>query len=152
MDFSNLIILRKKKDLSQREIAKLLNISKSTYARWETQEEIIPLKHFAKFCDIFKVTMDYVLKINKKNDYYKYNYKKAITKEIIGQNIKRIRLKNNLSQKDLAKLFNTSQSTISAYENGHTLVLTIFLYELACKFNLSMDDLCHLQKEEIKTK
>ena len=59
MDFSKLAVLRNKKDLTQREMAKILNISKSTYARWETQEEIIPLRHLVNFCNYFKVTIDY---------------------------------------------------------------------------------------------
>jgi len=55
MDFSKLVILRNKKDLTQREMAKILNISKSTYARWETQDEIIPLWHLVNFCNYFSI-------------------------------------------------------------------------------------------------
>lgn len=149
MDFKRLIILRKKKELSQREMANVLGVSKSTYARWETGEEIIPLKHFTNFCNYFNVTMDYVLGLSKKNEFNKYNYCKKIDKEKIGNNIKTLRKKNNLSQKDLANIFNTSQSTISAYENGKTLLLTIFAYQIAKKFNLSIDSLCDLEKEKV---
>ena len=150
MDFKRLVILRKKKDLSQREMAKILNISKSTYARWETTEEIIPLKHLAKLCKYFNVTMDYVLGLDKQNNFHDYNYNIGINKNYIGKNIKKLREKNNLSQRDLAKIFNTSQSTISAYENGHTLILTIFAYQIAKKFNISIDSLCSLEKEKVK--
>ena len=38
MDFSRLAMIREKKELSQREVAKILHVSKSTYARWETGE------------------------------------------------------------------------------------------------------------------
>ena len=149
MDFKKLIMLRKKKDLSQREMASILNVSKSTYARWEIGEEIIPLKHLANFCKYFNVTMDYVLGLSKHNDFNNYNYNKKITKLDIGNNIKILRKKNNLSQSDLAKIFNTSQSTISAYENGHTLLLTIFAYQIAKEFNISIDSLCNLEKEKV---
>ncbi len=149
MDFSKLVLLRKKKELSQREMANILNVSKSTYARWETGEEIIPLKHFTKFCNYFNVSMNYVLGLSKKNDFDKYNYNIKISKEHIGNNIKLLRKKNNLSQIDLAKIFNTSQSTISAYENGKTLILTIFAYQIAKKFNISIDELCNLKKEKV---
>ena len=53
-----------------------------------------------------------------------------------------LRKKFNLSQNDLAKLLNTSHSTISAYENGKTLILTVFAYSIATKFEISLDWLC----------
>ena len=55
MDFSKLILLRQKKDLTQRDLAKILGVSKSTYARWETQEEIIPLYHLTNQRDFAKL-------------------------------------------------------------------------------------------------
>ena len=142
MDFSRLALIRKKKELTQRETAKILNVSKSTYARWETTEQIIPLIHLNNFCNHFKVSMDYVLKLTNINNFYKYNYFKTINKFKIGKNIKLIRKKYNLTQNDLAILLNTSQSTISGYESGKTLVLTAFIYELATKLNLSVDEIC----------
>ena len=93
MDFKKLIMFRKKRDLSQRQMASILNVSKSTYARWETTEEIIPLKHLANFCNYFNVSMDFVLGLSKKNDFNKYNYNKKIKKKNIGNNIKLIRKK-----------------------------------------------------------
>ena len=59
-----------------------------------------------------------------------------------------LRKKRNLTQNDLAKILNTSQSTISAYESGKTLVLTAFVYSLAHEFNMSVDKLCARAKEE----
>lgn len=147
MDFSKLAVLRNKKDLTQREMAKILNISKSTYARWETQEEIIPLRHLINFCNYFKVTIDYILDLYGENNFDNYDYTKKIDKTKIGNNIKIIRKKYKLTQNDLAKILNTSQSTISAYESGKTLVLTAFMYGVACHFNLSFDELCGLNKE-----
>ena len=147
MDFSKLKLLRTKKDLSQRDLAKILGVSKSTYARWETQEEIIPLWHMVKFCEYFKVSIDYTLGVSKTNHYEKYDYTKKIDKKIIGTNIKSLRKGHKLTQRDLAQLLNTSQSTICAYENGKTLVLTAFIYSLAHEFKDSVDRLCGLEKE-----
>ena len=64
MDFSRLAMIREKKELSQREVAKILHVSKSTYARWETGEQVIPLNHLNDFCKYFKVTVDYVLNLS----------------------------------------------------------------------------------------
>ena len=146
MDFSKLVILRNKKELTQREMAKILNVSKSTYARWETQEEIIPLKHLANYCNYFHLSMDYILGLSKTNTYKYYDYTKKVDKILIGKNIKNLRKKYNLTQRDFASFLNTSQSTVSAYESGKTLVLTAFIYSLAKEFNSSIDKLCGLLK------
>lgn len=148
MDFSRLAIIREKKELSQRQIAKILGVSKSTYARWETAEEIIPLNHLNNYCKHFKVTMDYLLNLTDNNLYYNYHYSKEINKKIVGKNIQIIRKKNKITQEELAKMLNTSQSTVSAYENGKTLVLTVFIYSLATNFNLSIDKLCGCTKNK----
>lgn len=148
MDFSRLAIIREKRELSQRQVAKILGVSKSTYARWETMEEIITLNHLNNYCKHFKVTMDYLLNLTDDNFYFNYRYSKEMNKKVIGKNVQIIRRKNKITQKELAEMFNTSQSTVSAYENGKTLVLTVFIYSLAVKFNLSVDKLCGRTKNK----
>ena len=133
-------------------MATILKVSKSTYARWKTGEEIIPLNHFINLCNYFKVTMDYILNISNKNYFYKYNYTEKVNKEILGKNIREIRIKNKLTQRALAKLFNTSQSTIGAYESGKTLLLTIFAYQMTKQFNISIDTFCGLEKIKAQIK
>ena len=135
-----LIEIREDNSLSQRDLASILNVSKSTYARWETQEQIIPLMRFVDFCNYFKVSMDYALNLSNEN-----KYKKPISsldRKLIGNNIKLIRKKFSLTQQNLADLLNTSHSTISAYEAGKTLILTIFAYQICLKYNISLDWLC----------
>lgn len=135
-----LIEIRENNNLSQRDLASILNVSKSTYARWETQEQIIPLNRLVDFCNYFKVSMDYALNLSNEN-----KYKKPISyldRKLIGNNIKLIRKKFNLTQQNLADLLNTSHSTISAYEAGKTLILTIFAYQICLKYNISLDWLC----------
>lgn len=135
-----LIEIREDNSLSQRDLASILNVSKSTYARWETQEQIIPLNRLIDFCNYFKVSMDYALNLSNEN-----KYKKPISsldRKLIGNNIKLIRKKFNLTQQNLADLLNTSHSTISAYESGKTLILTIFAYQICLKYNISLDWLC----------
>ena len=135
-----LIEIREDNSLSQRDLASILNVSKSTYARWETQEQIIPLNRLVDFCNYFKVSMDYALNLSNVN-----KYKKPISsldRKLIGNNIKLIRKKFSLTQQNLADLLNTSHSTISAYEAGKTLILTIFAYQICLKYNISLDWLC----------
>ena len=44
MKFEQIRILRENKNLKQREIAKALNVERSTYAGWETGRDPIPLR------------------------------------------------------------------------------------------------------------
>jgi len=141
MNCEHLIFMRDNLDLSQREMAEKLNVSKSTYARWETCENIIPLKHLINFCNLTNNTLDYAIGLTDKKE--ALNNKIKINKYLIGINIKNLRLKQNLSQKEFAKSINTTQSVISAYENGHTLIQTSFLYDICNRYKISSDKIIY---------
>ena len=47
-----------------------------------------------------------------------------------------------ITQVELAEFLNTTQSIISAYENGKTTLLTAFALQIVKKYNLSLDWLC----------
>lgn len=55
--------------------------------------------------------------------------------------IKELRIKNNLTQTQLAKLVNTSQRSISNYENGNTAQVTDTLIRIADYFKTTTDNL-----------
>jgi len=137
--------IRENHDLTQRELSELLLIGKSTYARWETEEQIIPLSRLNDFCNFFHVSMDYAIGLSQTN---------KETLEIsnldikaIGRNLKKIRKEHHLTQEKLATLLNTTHSTISAYENGKTLILTVFALEICKNYNYSLDWLCNKEKK-----
>ena len=135
--FYDLKRIREQYDLTQREIAKILKISKSSYNYFETGEHIIPLKHLNNFCNTFHVSMDYICKLSQTN--ITDNKKHRLIAKDVGKRLKTLRLKNKLTQKELAIILNTTQSNISSYENGNTLILTAFLYNYAKHFKVSMD-------------
>jgi transcriptional regulator with XRE-family HTH domain len=135
--FSNIKRVRESYELTQREMAKILKISKSSYNNFETGEHIIPLKHLNNFCNIFHVSMDYVCGLVDCNIHVEKKYK--LKSKEIGIKLKQIRLKNKLTQMELAKILNTTQSNISSYENGKTLILTAFIYSFAKHFKVSLD-------------
>ena len=146
--FYDLKRIRESYELTQREIAKILHISKSSYNYFETGEHIIPLKHLINFCNTFHVTMDYVCNLSNSNIPISKKYK--LKKSEIGKRLKQIRIKNKLTQEELANILNTTQSNISSYENGKTLILTAFLYNYAKYFNVSLDYLIGRTNENIK--
>lgn len=129
--------IREKQEISQRKMAKLLHISKSYYNYFETGERIMPLSRLNNYCNRFRLSLDYVLGLTNYNVVSKEKYR--IDKKIVGQRIREIRKLHKLTQKALAELVNTSQSTISSYESGKTLILTAFVYEISTKLNVSAD-------------
>ena len=140
MNLERLLYLREEKELTQKDIAKLLNVSRVAISHWETTKEIIPLKKLNDYCNYFKVSMDYIIYLEK---YKKYNnHQTTLNSILIGKRIKEVRKKNNLTQEKLAKELNTTHSTISAYESGKTTIITTFAYQICKNYNVSMDWLC----------
>ena len=131
--------IRIENDLTQAQMAKILNTTQTSYNRWENNVELISLKKLTKVCNYFNTSMDYLVGITRNNI---GNGKHDLNYSIVGNNIKIFRKENKLSQKDLAILLNTSQSTISAYEAGKTIILTAFALEIVKKYNISLDWLC----------
>lgn len=139
MNTQRLFFIREEFDLKQTDMASILNVNRVNISNWENGKEIIPLDKLIAYSDYFNVSIDYLLSLTNKKNEFKKN---PLNKEIVGNNIKQVRLNNNLTQKDLANLLNTTQSTISDYENGVNLILTSFAYQICVKYNISMDWLC----------
>lgn len=53
--------LREDRDLSQGQLAKLLNVSQATYSRYESGVLDIPTETLLKLADYYGVTVDYIL-------------------------------------------------------------------------------------------
>ena len=140
--------IREKQELTQKEVARILNTGKSNYNYFETGERFIPLKHLNNFCEFFHVSMDFALGLSDTNTFSKQNVN--LDKVLIGKRIKYIRKLKGLTQENLAQIINTSQSTISSYESGDTLIITSFLYELCKRLDVSMDYIT-LRSNIIKT-
>ena len=140
MFLKRIIDLRENNNLTQKDMTKILNIGKSTYGRWETDEVLIPLKHLNNLCNYFDVSMDYMIGLTDKNNYNIVN--KKLNNVLIGKRIKQFRQEQGLTQANLANELNTAQSVISAYENGKTRILTAFAYEIVKKYGVSLDWLC----------
>lgn len=139
MNYEHLIFIRENLDLSQRELTNKLKVSKSTYARWETAEKIIPLIHLINLCNLSNTSLDYILGLSDRKD--KFNKPIKLNKIKIGNNLKKIRTSNNLTQKQFADSINTTQSVISSYESGNTLIQTSFLYDICLKYDVSANDI-----------
>ena len=141
MNFSsNLREIRNDKDLIQEEVAEFLGVSQETYSKYERKIYEMPLKQLNKLSNEWKFSIDYLLGLTDTNKYN--NVFKNINREITGQRLREFRKHFNLTQVKLAEFLNTTQSTISAYESGETLILTTFAVQISKKYNVSVDYLC----------
>ena len=132
--------IRENKEDTQDKIAKILGVSRSTYAGWENGIDNIPLLKLNDFCNYYKVSLDYICGLT--------NVKKIdiLNKErdsvIIGNNLKDVRLKKNDTQESIANIIQVDQSNYSKYELGKILIHTYPLIEFAKHYNISIDWLC----------
>ena len=138
--FYRLRNVRENNNLTQKEVADKLNISRPNYTRWETKEKIIPLRKLNAFCNLFNVSMDYIVGLSNTNS--KINYNKELDLNVVSERLKKVRKHLNLTQQNLADFLQCDRSIISDYENGVTLILTSFAIQICNKYNISLDWLC----------
>lgn len=59
--FQRLRDLREDRDLYQKDIAELLQISQTVYSRYERGYQTIPVQHLLKLADFYQTSTDYIL-------------------------------------------------------------------------------------------
>lgn len=133
LNTNNVKSLRVESNMSQSEVAQLLNVSRSSYAMWETNNDIFPIKRLIKFCEVFNVSLDYALNLTNKK------IKGIYDLSLSGSRIKEFRKENNLTQEKLAQILNTNKSVICGYEKGRNIIATPFLYTICKEYNVSAD-------------
>jgi len=75
--------IREDKDLTQKDIAKILNITQPTYSAFENGTKIIPLKHLNTLCNFYDISMDYIIGLS--NNRTINNKIKELDKNVIGK-------------------------------------------------------------------
>lgn len=134
---TSLKFLKEEHNLTQEDIAKILNISRGSYCHYEIEDDILPVKHLNTLANYFNVSFDYLFSFTTLKNYPDYH--KDIDAKIAGIRLKSFRKENKLTQKKLAELLKSDNSTISKYEKGINLIATPFLYTICKKYNISAD-------------
>ena len=137
--------LRDLYELTQEDVAKILNVARSTYNQYEQQYDIIPVRRLNEVANIFDCSLDYILGLTNKKKYD--NSKKEINEEISRERLKQFRKDRKITQVRLASILNTSQSAIVGFERGRNLIATPFLYMICTKYHISADYLLGKTKE-----
>ena len=126
-------------DLTQKQLAHQLNVSRSTYSGWENGGDNIPLYQFNNFCELFNLSLDYVAKLIDRRENITNKTKKTLDFRLIGNRLDTIRKENHLKQKEMAEIIGVSQPTYFNYKNGNTPIQTEILKTIAHNFNISLD-------------
>lgn len=140
INFTRLKDIREDNDINQTQMAEILDVNRSTYSLWESGINIIPLKSLCSFADYFNYSIDYVLGLTsiRKNP----NLIKGLDLIKLGNNIKELRIKNELSQENIANMIGVTQACITRYEKGLICISTSNLYKLSKEFKISLSELC----------
>ncbi len=134
---------------TQKELADILGVSRSTYAGWENGLDAIILPKLNDFCNYYGVSLDYICGLTNTKKYDVINDK--IDKSVLGNNLKETRTKNKHTQEKVANIINVDQSNYSKCELGKMYIHTYALIEFAKHYKVSIDWLCGKTKDsEIK--
>ena len=129
--------IREEQEITQSEVAKKLGVSRSSYGMWEQEHDFIPINRLNKFCNIFNVSIDYVLGFTTIKNYNVI--RNELDKNIIKERLKNIRKENKITQEYLSENTKLTRSLISKYETGRNLIITASLINYCTFFNISAD-------------
>ena len=137
MIVKNLKNSREELQLKQKDVAELFGLHTSTIFGWETGKDPIPLSRLIDYANKYYLSLDYLFGLIAKNEeYYEFN----LDLVVLAENLTNLRLSKNLTQEDIAKILNTSQSTYCNYENARNTIKTTFLLGLAKYYRQDDED------------
>ena len=115
-------MLRKKKGLTQQEVAKLVHVERGVYTNWELGNRNPNYENLSMLACVFDVSIDYLL-----GDYLEISKERYLkikesdlmkTSNVFPQKLKELRLKKGLTQTELGEKVGVKQSTFTNWENG----------------------------------
>lgn len=138
-NFKNFFSELKYNNITAKSVAEKLNISYKTLSNYINGERYLPLEHLNAISNMFNIKVDYILGLSKIREYTNKIMEENLNSHDIGLRIKEIRSDLKINQCELAKEIGTSKYNLSRYENGKNLILTLNLYLLCKKYNVSAD-------------
>ena len=147
---NKLKLLRKEKNISQKNISKDLKISQINYSRYETEKRAIPLNKLKDFANYFKVSIDYLLGLTQIKCEYKPS--KIFHTNYNMNRLKEIREDRDLIQEDIGKVLDMSRNGYAEYETGAKNIPVYKLIKLAIYYNVPIDYILYLTDERVPHK
>ena len=131
--------LRIKQNISQKDMADMLNLGITSYKFFEANLRPMGIKELNIISNYFKISLNTLLNIT---DKIIYQNSSDIDYKYLKFSINYIRKINRITQKELAKEFMMTPTTISKYEKDPSNINANYLYLFAKKFNISIDYIC----------
>ena len=136
-------ILRKKKGLTQQEVAELLNVERVAYTKWENGKNKPNYEKLSMLACIFDVSFDYLLgdylEISKERYLKLKKQKEEEKKNLFSGRLKELRLQHGFSQEELAEKIGIKQNSYSDWEHGKSKPNYEKLEKIADFFGVSLD-------------
>ena len=138
MGENNIKYIREELEMTQEELGLVFGVSRKTVAGWEDNHDTMPLNKLVKFSKLYKYSLDYITGLKRMNTYIELS---ALDKKKIGNKLKEVRSRLDLTQQQIADECNISQTTYSNYEVGLYLPSSLVLYTICYNHGLSMDEI-----------
>ena len=138
-------ILRKKRGLTQQEVAEFLEMTQPVYQKWESGNRKPSYENLSMLACIFDVSLDYLLseysEISKERylKFLKKRKKEEEKKNLFSVRLKELRLQHGFSQEELAEQIGIKQNSYSDWENGKCKPNYEKLEKIADFFGVSLD-------------
>ncbi len=129
--------LRKINNTTQANLANSLGVKQTTYAKWESFINDIPLDTANALANYYNVSLDYLLGLTEIKQYDKYNL--DINYKIMCTRLKQLRKECNLKQTELCLKLKMPQTTYSDLEHGKNIPTTFKLLNIISFYHVSMD-------------
>ena len=140
MNFERLKERRSYEGYTQQNVADILHVQRATSAGWETGKDIMPLRQLYKLSNSYELSLDYLTGLSN-NDKKMKSKNTQIDINQVANNLKKFRKEKHLTQQDVAKALQTTQSNIHKYETGKCLITTMYALEFSKQFGYSLDEL-----------
>lgn len=134
--------LRQSREISQGDLANILNVGSSTISQYETGNREPCFANLLRISEYFGVSVDYLLGISELHD------QPPVERMFFGDHLKKCRSNAGLSQKTLAKLLGISQQAVGSWETGRTSPSPEMIAEIASVLKVSADVLLGLKETD----
>ena len=131
-------MLRKKKGLTQQEVADFFGIQQAVYQKWESGNRKPSYENLSMLACIFDVSIDY-LEISKERYLKLKKQKEEEKKNLFSVRLKELRLRHGFNQEELAKQIGIKQNSYSDWEHGKCKPNYEKLEKIADFFGVSLD-------------